>query len=421
MNSVAPAFLMWPNPRMRTLVLLCLPWLFLGGLLPGPVQGEPSLWVFEGQITRVDPDLAPDLVSGWVLAGSFLLDPLEMEEMRPQSNLRTGRLEGGISRAELTIDLYHQIRFEATQVPGLVGFDYHDNDPDQDGRDLLGWFFPVRGRLGERDWHSAWLQVWLADPEGRMLLSVPPKIPPHGYSWETGWFRLTFLDTTGREAHAEGRLSAFLPADSRVETDREAELSAIIADLGSRLVEREQVISGLREELAGLQDRLGGLRRMVDLLVEERSHLQGENARLEERIKLINPQTEEELAALTADRALLEAQLVDLEEKNRALAGSLGESESRRRELMDRLAELELAPLPAESPRLPSPPVHQEPLRSAAGQPVGTLTLFESLPVVERTVYVPVPIAEGAPPPGSLEAALPEESRNRRLGPRKFR
>jgi hypothetical protein len=156
----------------------------VGAIFLNPVSGEPARWIYEGLITQADPALAPDLQSGWVLAGSFLFDPLELEEAIPMSEVRSGRLEGGVSEGELTVDLYYQIRFEATQATDYAGFDYHENDRDHDGRDLIGWFLPMSGKLKESGWRSTWLQVWLSDPEGKMLRSAPPAVPSGRISME---------------------------------------------------------------------------------------------------------------------------------------------------------------------------------------------------------------------------------------------
>jgi regulator of replication initiation timing len=381
-----------------------------------PLGGEPVRWIYEGLVTKADPVLAPDLQSGWVLAGSFLFDPLELEEAIPMSEVRSGRLEGGVSEAELTVDLYYQIRFEARQATDYAGFDYQENDPDHDGRDLIGWFLPMSGNLKETGWRSTWLQVWLSDPEGRMLRAAPPAVPPNGFQWQSAWFRLSFVNEAGEEAFAEGRMEFFSPESEVERGDPEAELSSIIADLGNRLVERDKLIEGLRADLATLQDRVSGLRSMVDLLVEERTHLQAETARLEEQLKLVDPEAQEALAEMTAEKALVEQQLAEKVEENASLEDRIWESETRRRELMDRIAELELA-IGGTDESLPVPAKQTEAtLISEDGTEVGKITVFESPTVIEREVPAsvsrPLPVASPPPEPASS---------NRRFGPRKFR
>jgi uncharacterized coiled-coil protein SlyX len=389
-----------------------------GCLFAVPVQGEPARWVFEGLITQASPGLAPDLQSGWVLSGSFLFDPLELEEAIPMNEVRSGRLEGGISEGELTADLYYQIHFEARQATDYAGFDYQENDPDHDGRDLIGWFFPMAGRLKESGWRSTWLQVWLSDSEGKMLPTAPPAIPPAGFQWEAAWFRLSFVKETGEEAIAEGRMEIFSPESAVERGDPESELSAIISDLGNRLVERDSTIAELRAELAGLRDRLTGLRSMVDLLVEERTHLQSEVGRLEEQLDLVDPEVEEQLTEMTAEKALLEQQITEMNEKNAALGARLGESEARRRELMDRIADLELAIGGSDEVNSPSPMKAEGTISASDGSEVGKISVFQAPIIIEKEV--PVMRAE---PASVLQAppAKPDPPTTRRFGPRKFR
>jgi len=332
---------------------------------------ESESWIFEGLITDADPSLAPDLQSGWVLAGSFQFTPLEMEEEPVEAGLRAGRLAGGIANAELTIDLYYQLHFEAQQVPGLVGIDYQDNDPEREGRDLLGWFFPMQGQLKESGWSSRWLQVWLADPEGKMIRAVPPTISPYGVEWKHGWFRLTFARENGETAHVDGRIDFFGP-ESSLETDETGGWKDAATRLSGILMERDSTISNLRAELSQTQARLDGLRQMVDLLVQERSHLQNENALLQEKAKQVDPEIEATLAELTSEKSLLEEQINTLSGRNNALAESLAASEQDRLLLMDRLAELEK--LATAGPTESAPKSAAGPLLFE-GKPAGTMTI----------------------------------------------
>lgn len=382
------------------------------------VHAEPVRWVFEGLITQAAPELAPDLQSGWVLSGSFLFDPLELEEAIPMNEVRSGRLEGGISEGELTADLYYRIHFEASQVSGYAGFDYQKNDPDQDGRDLIGWFLPMAGQLKESGWRSTWLQVWLSDPEGRMLPTAPPAVPPGGFQWEAAWFRLSFINDNGQEAAAEGRMEIFSPESAVERRDPESELSAIISDLGNRLVERDATIAELRADLASQRDRLSGLRSMVDLLVDERAALRSEVGRLEEQVQLVDPTVQEELAEKTAEKALLEQQIAEMNEANVALEARLGKSEARRRELMDRIADLENAIGGSVETASPSPVNAEGTITAPDGSEVGKISVFQAPMVIEKEV--PVTNSEPlsgyqAPPP------KPDPPSTRRFGPRKFR
>ncbi len=258
-----------------TLLALCV-W---GGAVFG--QGSER-WVFEGSITATDTALEPELQSGWVLSGSFLLNTIQMQEQISEGDERSGRFVGGISEGELTVDQYYNVQFEANQELGLAGFDFQDNNFEEDGRDLLGWFFPLNGKLADTEWISAWLQIWLMDPDGNMINHLPVKISPYGMDWKSGWFRLTFKDESGESVHADGRIENFSP-ESRVNEDVNTQWYSVATDLSRQLVDRDSTINLLEKELSDVQERMDGLRRMVDLLVEERSNLEEENELLRER------------------------------------------------------------------------------------------------------------------------------------------
>ncbi len=395
--------------KLRWLWLLAAPAL-AGGLPAAAPPGAESVWVFEGVITEADPALAPDLQSGWVLSGSFAFAPIELEEVTPPADGRSGRLSGGIRAAELTIDLYHQAHFSALQAPGMAGFDYRKGDPEDDGRDLLGWFLPMHGRLKESGWSSRWLQVWLADPDGRMLRGVPPRIPPRGLDWKQAWFRLTFVNAAGDAAYAEGPLDVFAPEDTVARDDALAWMG-VATRLGDQLRERDAQIASLREELDQARARLDSLRRMVDLLVEERTELQRDNALLREAARRGDPAREAAFAELAAEKALLEEELADLTQRQGALAETLAASERERRQLLRRIEELESAvpPPPAGEPAPKTPltaPLYY------SGQPVGTITIAEEPVVVEKPVL---------PPAGYRDFPHAPPRPRRLVGPPRFR
>lgn len=407
--------------REFKLVQLLLLGVSLGVGLPAAPAGDGGAdWVFEGQVTAVDPVLSPALQSGWVLSGGFRFVPIEMEEEPVGPEHGGGRLSGGVSRTEVSIDLYYQIQFEATQAKGLVGFDYLDNDPENEGRDLYSWFFPVQGALKESGWSSRWLQVWLADPKGEMIPFTPPTISPRGLDFAEAWFRLTFVNEGGEVAHVDGRMEVFAPAGETDLNDEVVHWRWVAADLGNQLLEKESVIAKLREDLASAQLRLSGLKNMVDLLVEERQHLQSENRFLEERAAAADPAVEEQLTELTAEKSLLENEIAELSEMNRALAEGLAVSEVERRGLLDRLAELESGD-PTGDPALSG---SREVEITRNNQPVGRMTIIEEPMVIEKPVLIENTIIS-SPSPAALETeGTPEREKPasiRRRGPRKFR
>lgn len=393
--------------------LLCLA-LALAGPAPA-LAGEPVKWIFEGLITEADPALAPDLKSGWVLSGSFLLDPLAMEEDTALTTDNSGRLTEGVSGAELTVDLYHLVHFQGLQVPGIAGFDYQDNDRGEDGRDLIGWFFPMRGKLKETDWSLRWFQIWLLDREGKMIRTSPPPIPPSGFSWKSSWFRLILVNESGEEALVEGSLEFFSPESALGEAEEDELWDSIVADLGGKLAQRDALVESLRLELEETRTRLESLRRMVDLLVEERESLQMDKARLEAMVAPDVSGMEDQLASLTAEKALVEQDLADLTERNLALAETLGESERERRRLQARINELEAA---RDAPD-PSREAMRDGIQSPRGAETGTITVYEQPMVIEKPVYIPGEALTDRPPPAPKLSRASE--RRERFGPRKFR
>ena len=397
-------------------------------------EGEP--WIFEGVISVADPALAPDLQSGWVLAGSFLFSSLEMEPESAAAGERAGRLAGGIAEGELTIDLYYQLHFEAYQVPGLAGFDFHDDDPEADGRDLYSWFIPMQGSLKETDWESRWLQIWLADPEGDMIRTVPPRVSPYGIEWKTGWFRLGFENAKGETAYVDGRLEIFSPEAALSAEDEAEQWRGVALELSELLRQRDAALAGMRSDLAQARDRMAGLQRMMDLLVEERSHLQEENARLQEQASLADPSIREKIADLTAQKSLLEQSLQELQTENQDLSAVLEESEADRRRIERQLASLQEAVEAREQPRTE----RRDERPHAAVQTVVPPTVILEPPEPAEPPPPPPPFPrpdEGPavpqaqpvePTPESLTRQAPEESvspnpvtRARRFGPRKFR
>lgn len=374
---------------------------------------EPARWVFEGVAVTVDPVLAPELKSGWVVSGSFLLDPLEMEEAVMPSGARDGRLTGGMTEGELTLDLYHQVRFEAGQVPGLAGFDYRDNDPEAENRDLLRWFLPLSGEVESGKWSSTWLEVWLFDPEGEMLRAMPPPVPPGGFSWDSSWFRLTFVNSEMEEAFIEGRFVVFAPLDS-IDRDYAGEdLSAIIEDLGNRLIKRDRTIADLSLELAKARDRITGLRQMVDLLVEERQRLEEETATLSEKAALADPEIVERLAGLEAEKALLASELENSAMERETIREQLLSVEGQRQKLALEVEELRLS-LRHKNRELDSirtistgPPSAKPVTGGSEPHASGTPSRQAGMPEL-RTVPVNRP-------------ASPSDREVRRFGPRKFR
>lgn len=394
---------------MRVLVLTAA----LGWGLSTDAQ-QLERWIFEGLITESAPELAPAMQSGWVMSGSFLFNGLEMEEEPGESGLRAGRVSGGIHDAELTVDLYYQVQFEAAQSDGLVGFDYQDDNPDEDGRDLLGWFFPMKGELGETAWSLKWLQVWLTHPDGKMIKHLPVAISPYGIDWKVGWFRMTYEDEAGEVAHVDGRIEVFAPEANLEDEDDSNQWYAVAADLSKKLVERDATILSLRTELQEVKLRVDGLRRMVDLLVGERAELREENALLKEQADAADPAVLEKLTELEVEKSLMETELTSLTEKTSELEAALLQSELDKIAL---LSDLDEQPLPPVENAEPLPGESNLPVET----PLGVVRIVEKEPVVEQVPQVNEIVQEGDLVPESLPKRAERSGPARRKGPRRFR
>lgn len=392
----------------RLLLMAC------GAMLPGLVAAESGslAWVFEGRLSTVDPALVPDLQAGWILSGSFLLEPGDWQAAEGQPDGSSGRFEGGLQEGELTIDLYHQAHFEARQVPGLAGLDYQVGSPDSGQRDLLGWFIPIRGTLKETGWGARWLQVWLAHEAGGMLEATPPSIPRDGLAWQTGWFRLTFANAASETAVVDGTLTVFSPLGSA--GSREPDWEAVVGQLGEELLERDRQIEDLQQQLGQALARLESLRGMVDLLMEERSLLQADADRLRQQAERASPAAEAAVAGLTVDNALLQEEVARLTRANSELDAQL-EGFLREKAAMEaRILQLE------QSARFTAEARHRSvKIPAEAPQP-------DRSGIPERTPDSPpgsvsAKVASPAQPAAARPAPPRQDPAPRQLGPRKFR
>lgn len=382
-----------------------------------------EVWIFEGLITESDTGLAPDLQSGWVLSGSFMFNSLEIKPQFASEDGHSGRMTGGVTGGEMTIDLYHQVLFEAFQGPGLAGFDFQDNAIEENGRDLLGWFFPLVGDLGETGWKSTWLQIWLMDPRGDMISHVPVKVSPYGIDWQSGWFRITFVNDAGDSAHADGRVELFCPQSGAADEDS-APWYKIASDLSQILQQRDKSIRLLETELSDVKSRMEGLRRMVDLLVEERTNLQHDNALLQEKAAIADPEAVQKLAELTVEKSLLESRIVDLSSENESLQAELDQSHKERNDLQQRLRELESQLDVVATPDNAPGPVPGIPVVDRADTRPTETAVAESAETPEPVVIQPVnrkpPDDSGPFMEPDMEPAV-RDIQVRRRGPRKFR
>ena len=228
---------------------------------------------------------------------------------------------------------------------------------------------------------------------------------------------MTFINEGGQTAHADGRIEIFAPENASDDAVSSEGWCAVAADLSAQLLQRDSTIAGLQSELVEVRARVDGLRRMVDLLVGERSELQRENALLSEQAQAADPATVRQLTELTAEKSLLEDELAGLSGQAESLQRQLVESEQDRLALVQRIAELEAAAIaPAEQPSTGSLP---EATQAGEAPPQA----FGEAPV-QRLEKEPPP---GAVPEPAQIPVIPEDEPDTRFhstrpkGPRKFR
>lgn len=385
-------------------------------------QDASQRWIFEGAITNVDPQLTPDLQNSWVLSGSFALNRLDQEIEPGLLGEGKGRIAGGVKSTELSLDLYHTVYFEARQAAGLAGFDFHDNDESEDGRDLMAWFFPVRGQIQSGKWTSRWLQVWLVDPDGKMVGEVPPVVGLNGLDWQSAWFRLTFESEQGSAVYVDGVIELFCPESDDLE---ESDWRGVAAELSEELLKRDGTIVSLRQELAAAKDRNDALRQMVDLLVQERTHLQEQIASLEQKAAAGDPEIQQQIDDLEVEKSLLSIEIEELNERNLALAESLARSEQSRLELLSKLEDV-----PVDQPEFVELPqvVRLDPVEPEVDPELVVEPVVEPEAPVEPAME-PVVIPDEEVKVEKVEADEKSEPRKvrkpgvkqRKPGPRKFR
>jgi hypothetical protein len=359
-------------------------------------------WFFEGVVERVPDELGETIRTGWRLEGSFLFTALNQELVSESAEGSEGRLVGGVADLGFALTEYYQPLVGGAQGEGPAGFDYRDNDPAADGRDWMGWFFPLQSTERNPDWEPQWLQVWLFDPEGQLLQQRPPVLSPYGLDWDSAWFRLR-MRNHGEDltADIEGPLRVFDPSLGQPlpsETDR---LLAAVEDLAERLRERDRLLQLRTGELLEAKERLRGLRAMVDLLVEERASLEKENERLQVQLDSTDPRERERLAALEAEKALLASELDSLETERDGISSRLAKAESRILRQLDTIRDLEAEVAAAASPE-----------DAPREFPERTIAVAESPMIIEKAVTREKP---------SAPAKSSGNSKRRSFRPLKFR
>jgi hypothetical protein len=387
--------------QFRGFVLFFFMWLYCVRL-----TGEGSLWVFEGRLEHVDAALVPDLKSGWVLSGSFFIDPAQMEPDVDAAAMGKPRLAGGIENAEMTVDLYYQVRFAATQGDGLAGYDWLAATNEAAAQ--VVYFLPFTGQLEQTDWSIRWVQVSL-----RGDWQVAPLPEDSWLDWKSGFFRLIFSDSAGQTAEGWGSVTLFGPA-GEAELNETEGWRAALADLGRLLGERDTAIASLESALGEAREKMAVLQRMLDMMSQQRLEVEAENRRLLDRLEAIPAVERLREASFEAERALL-MEALDESETRQALLEKQIEA------MTDLAASLRLQ-LDAAMAEEEAPPVGPE-----TGLPASAEAVPAAIGGTPEATTLVVPILPGPPlPPSDATQAIKAEPSSvdrveRRLGPRKFR
>lgn len=311
---------------------------WLGGI---PAMAEVP-YVFEGRMERVDAELVNDLRSGWVLAGSFLESPAA-EDRTVEGSQENGRLSGGISGIELTVDHYRILRFEAFGGNFSSGIAYQNEAGNGRGQDFVGLDLALDGTAigdGDRPYRASWLQIWLYDNRGRMLEGMPTSLERVSRQWEYGWFRLLFSREGESDfVFAEGSLTVFREWDEEA-TSEPVDWEGLVHKMAGELLERDATIAEQAETMSRLRSRITGLTHMVDRLLEEREWLEEELKRVQAIARPEESSLIEDVASLQAATVLQAEEIENLNKQRDKLEERLGASEAMRREAVRELESL---------------------------------------------------------------------------------
>lgn len=372
-------------------------------------QAPGEDFLFEGELTRMDGELAPTLREGQVLSGFFTLNLAgAVKDEDPSAAL--ARYADIPIDGEFLLDVNHVLAYAGHWRDGhswltLTRGDGSGKRPSE----LYCVTLPMDGEpFGEDGWTPRWLQIWLMGDPNELLTSLEIQPPPESVG--SGWFRISFWDETGtREATAEGPIHFIGPEGEELSpTEQIAQLQRVVADLGTRLRAAESETARLEEELRVSENRVRGLNRTLDVLISERAALQDEV----ERLKATGGEADEELvkrvADLEAEKVLLGESKAALEVINRELARSLQERERElreAREAMQRLiAQREAAPGKGilDQPVPDSPHPFLSPGQLIPGQQNTSQTVVGPQPEAVSEEMIP------APPPPAGERLAPE-------------
>lgn len=287
---------------------------------------EGFQYVFEGRLTRMDSGLAPILREGLVFSGYFTLDT-SIEAKDEDDALDKARYAGAVSNGEFIFDLNHVIATDGAWRDDTSWITLQWGEPDKpDSRDAYGLTLPMGGdAFGEAGYEPRWLQLWLMGASGKFLPDLRLQIPPDDV--EQAWFRVIFVAKDGTQAVAEGPIEWVGPEGEELSpTEQIAQLQGVVTELSDRLDRAEREATHLRTELHKADERIRGLNQTLDAMLLERQALKEDLARAEAQAQPTE-EWESRIAALEAEKAMIEESREALGTINEQLAKNLRERE----------------------------------------------------------------------------------------------
>lgn len=363
------------------------------------VTATAETFLFEAEIQHVETPLAGVVRAGWVISGSFSA-ALERGQTPTAGPEGLTQIAGVLGESEYTVDLHRIVRISGIGVGWEGQLSYRDGDLTHGEADFVGLDLAVAGPevgAAEAAWRVRWLQIWAFDAGGTMLRGEPTALAPVLAGRDSAWLRLLAVNAAGETAAAEGPVRILDPWDGATHPEEAiAGWQSAVRELGGQLAARDQQIAELTTQVNAQQQRIASMRQLVDGLVTERQALQAEVERLSAHIAQVDPAALETVAALEADRAVLQGQLeaasAQTETLSTQLAAALG---------AQRAAEQALA---AQSITLAD--VRKRLAAARADNPRSATHALE-IAVVEAPVAVETPVADAV----QLRAPLPLPTR----------
>lgn len=283
---------------------------FSWGLLHSLAAGGNPFFVFSGEVQNADASLGELVAPGDVLSGTLTLKPLTPDDQLAEDPA-TGKYEAFLHDAEVTLDRHYLLRasyrFDGSR-PDIAYCRRGDLDHGQPQTITLA--IPVDGQVLGKNWQAVWLEFWLYDTRFRML--PDDAFPRRKFAWESGTFRLTYLDLeSGGFSYYSGRITQFsdeLPEDT--------DPKAVIAQLEAMVLELNQIIDRQQQELVHLQKRIeetGSRERLLEEQLRQAREAAEGSAIRQENVRLSSELEEQRQTGLAMRDQILDLELAQAE------------------------------------------------------------------------------------------------------------